>query len=104
MQAGVKVRIVELPTIHSRIASVFADTIDDGMRGGIPSEDWSSVVTVYGSAARPIAEFTGNERPRNMRVLLLDRDGKVVWFHDEGYSPRELLGLIDTLASLDTTY
>jgi hypothetical protein len=101
MQAGAKVRIVELPTIHSRIASVFEDTIDEGMKGGIPPEDWSSVVTVYGSAARPIVAFTGNERPRNMRVVLLDRDGKVVWFHDEGYSPRELLGLLDTLASLE---
>lgn len=101
MQAGAKVRIVELPTIHSRIASVFEDTIDEGMKGGIPPEDWSSVVTVYGKAARPIAEFTGNERPRNMRVLLLDRDGKVAWFHDEGYSPRELLALLDTLAALE---
>jgi predicted transcriptional regulator len=58
-------------------------------------------VTVYGKAARPIAAFTGNERPRNMRVLLLDRDGKVVWFHDEGYSPRELLEMIGVIESLD---
>lgn len=101
LQAGAKVRIVELPTISSRIASVFEDTIDEGMKSGIPSEDWSSVVTVYGSAARPIAAFTGNERPRNMRVLLLDGDGRVVWFHDEGYSPRELLEMMDVLASLD---
>jgi hypothetical protein len=101
MQAGAKVRIVELPTINSRIASVFEDTIDEGMKGGIPPEDWSSVVTVYGKAARPIAAFTGNERPRNMRVLLLDRDGKVVWFHDEGYSPRELLEMIGVIESLD---
>lgn len=101
LQAGATLRIVELPTIPSRIASLFDDTIDEGMRNGIPPEDWSSVVTVYGAAARPIAAFTGTERPRNMRVLLLDASGRVVWFHDEGYSPRELLDLLAAAAALE---
>jgi hypothetical protein len=100
--AGMRLRIVELPTIPSRIASLFDDTIDQGMRNGIPPEDWASVVTVYGAAARPIAAFTGTERPRTMRVLLLDASGRVVWFHDEGYSPRELLDLLGAAAALES--
>lgn len=100
LEAELDVRIIELPTIPSAIASLFSGTIDEGMRGGIPPEDWPSVVTVYGSAAQPIAEFTGNEKNRNMRVLLLDAEGRVVWFHDEGYSAREQLDMEARLADL----
>jgi hypothetical protein len=100
LAAELDVRIVELPTIPSAIASLFSGTIDEGMRGGIPPEDWASVVTVYGSAAAPITAFTGNEKNRNMRVLLLDGEGRVVWFHDEGYSAREQLDMEARLAEL----
>lgn len=91
LQAELDVRLVEVPTIPGAIPSLFSGTIDEGMRGGIPPEDWGTVVTVYGDDAEPIARFTGDERPRNARVLLLDGEGRVVWFHDEGYSARELL-------------
>lgn len=90
LQAEVPVRVHEVPTIDSRIASVFANSIDGGMRSGIPSEDWGSVITVYGDANK-IVRFTGREKPRNMRVVLLDADGRVIWFHDRGYSPRLVL-------------
>ncbi len=90
LQAEVPVRVREVPAIDSRIASLFANSIDGGMRSGIPSEDWGSVITVYGDAGK-IARFTGREKPRNMRVVLLDAEGRVVWFHDRGYSPRLVL-------------
>jgi hypothetical protein len=63
------------------------------MRSGIPSEDWASVVTVYGSPAREVVALTGNENGRNMRVLLLDHGGVVRWFHDRGYSAGKMLEL-----------
>ncbi|MDK2970820.1 MAG: hypothetical protein PWP23_575 [Candidatus Sumerlaeota bacterium] len=66
--------------------------IDEGMRSGIPREDWRSVVTVYKDAGR-IVRATGNENPRNARVLLLDKTGRIVWFHDSGYSAGKMLEL-----------
>jgi hypothetical protein len=93
LQARTPVRILEVPTIPGLIPSLLDGTIDEGMRSGIPSEDWASVVTVYGSPAREVVALTGNENGRNMRVLLLDRDGVVRWFHDRGYSAGKMLEL-----------
>jgi outer membrane protein assembly factor BamB len=93
LQAGTPARILEIPTIGSRIASAFSGSIDSGMRSGIPSEDWGSVVTLYGADARALKAFTGTERPRNMRVIVLDAEGTVRWFHDRGFSAGKLLEL-----------
>ena len=93
LQAQTPVQLIEVPTIPGLIPSLAGAWIDSGMRSGIPSEDWSTVVTVYGDGAAQVASFTGREQPRNMRVLLLDGDGRVRWFHDRGFSARELLEL-----------
>jgi hypothetical protein len=90
LQAEVPVRILEIPTIEGLAARLASGWIDGGMRRGIPEEDWSGVVTVYGDAAR-ITELTGTENPRNTRAILLDERGEIVWFHDRGYSPRLVL-------------
>lgn len=93
LQSKTPVRVLEVPTIGSRIATVFAGSIDSGMRGGIPNEDWGSVVTLYGAGARTLRELTGSERGSNMRVLLIDSDGVIRWFHDRGFSAGKLLQL-----------
>lgn len=93
LQADLGLRIYEVPTIPGLLASGASGWIDDGMRSGIPPEDWKSVVTVYGSKAEPIAKLTGNEATRNGRVLLLDAEGRVQWMHDRGYSASKLLEL-----------
>jgi hypothetical protein len=93
LQADLGLRIYEVPTIPGLLASGASGWIDDGMRSGIPQEDWKSVVTVYGSKAEPIAKLTGNEATRNGRVLLLDAEGRVQWMHDRGYSASKLLEL-----------
>lgn len=87
------VGILEVPTIPGLFPTVLAGTIDSGMRSGIPSEDWGSVVTVYGGDAGELVRFTGNERPRNIRVLLVDESGMVRWFHDRGFSAGKLIEL-----------
>ena len=84
-QAGHQVKMAEIPTIDGLFPTVFSETIDDGMRSGIPSEDWAGVITVYDDAER-IIKFTGNENSLPARVLLLDADGRVVYFHDRGFS------------------
>ncbi|MCE9593673.1 MAG: hypothetical protein K8S98_05730 [Planctomycetes bacterium] len=97
MQLGSPVKRVEVPTIDGLVPGLIAGSIDDGMRAGIPSEDWAAVATVYQSDAARIVAFTGDERPRNGRVLLIDREGVVRWFHDRGFSPSKLAEL-DRLA------
>ncbi|NOT29689.1 MAG: hypothetical protein HOP15_04475 [Planctomycetes bacterium] len=100
LQAGIPLRVIELPTIPGLFPRVISGTIDSGMQSGIPSEDWASVVPVYGSPARTIVEFTGNEQPRNIRVLLLDQEGRVHWFHDRGFSASKLLELDRSVRTL----
>jgi hypothetical protein len=98
LQAGVDVRMVEVPTIRGSAPRLFAAGIDEGMREGIPPPEWGSVVTVYGDASK-IAAFTGDEG-RNARILLLDGKGRVAFFHDRGYSPATLLRLKEALERL----
>ncbi len=99
IQGQVSVPVVEVPTIEGLVPGLIAGTIDEGMRNGIPQEDWASVVTVY-SDASDIVAFTGNDKPNNARVVLLDSSGKVAWFHDRGYSARLIDELKEALAGL----
>ena len=100
VQVGFPCPIVEVPTIPGLVPSMFKGMIDNGMRSGIPNEDWGSVITVYADA-QAIVDFTGNENPRNGRILLLDKDGRVVWFWDQGYSARRVLDLKRAVESQD---
>ncbi len=99
VQLGTPVDLAELPTIRGFVPSLIAPRIDEGMRSGIPSEDWGSVVTIYDDADR-IVEFTGNEKPRNARVLLIGEDGTVAWFFDRGYSVSALKSLDEAARKL----
>lgn len=99
LQAGVNAKIFELPTVESAIAGAFSARIDEGMRSGIPDGDWGGVITIYDDA-ESVVKFVGNERPRNARVLLLNAEGEVVWFQDDGYSPRLALELKETIDAL----
>ncbi len=94
---GVEIR--ELPTIPGMVPRMFSGMIDSGMRSGIPDEDWGAVITVY-SDGDAIAKFTGNDPGLPGRILLLDGDGTVVFFHDEGYSVGALTRLMDVAAGL----
>lgn len=102
MQAGVTARIVEVPTIPGLVTSLASGWIDDGMRSGIPREDWGAVVTLYGGAADPVAEFTGTESGRNARVLVLDQGGRVAWFTDRGYSASQAIEVASLLEKLQS--
>ena len=93
LQAETPARILEVPTIPGLAASWFGDRIDAGRRTGIPDEDWGTVVTVYGDGGSRLVDLTGNEGPRNVRVLLVDATGTVRWFHDRGFSAGKLLEL-----------
>ncbi len=95
-QSGTEVRRMEVPAVGGWFPAMFLQpTIDDGMRAGIPERDWPAVVTLYGDDAERVRAFTGTERGRNARILLLDDRGVVRWFRDDGYSPANLLEMID---------
>jgi hypothetical protein len=98
-QVGYDVKMAEVPTIAGLFPTIFSDSIDGGMRSGIPQEDWAGVITVYDDADR-IIRFTGNENSLPARVLLLDSEGKVVFFHDRGYSVGSLKKLGTALDKL----
>jgi hypothetical protein len=98
-QASVSVRRYELPTIPGLLPRLCSGRIDAGMRSGIPEEDWSAVITVYGDAGI-LTRFLGNENPLPARVLLLDGAGRVAFFHDEGYSVASLMRLKGAIESL----
>lgn len=95
-ESGVSVSIYELPTIPGLIPGLFARVIDDGMRSGIPEDDWAIVVTIYDDA-KVVARFLGNATPLPARVVLLDGDGRVAFFHDRGFSIETLLRLKEAL-------
>jgi hypothetical protein len=89
--------VYEVPAIAGMIPSLFQGSIDEGMRKGIPRESWKDVITVYGGGGSKLTEWTGTENPNNARVVLLDEQGRVVWFYDRGYGLPPLKELLQKL-------
>jgi hypothetical protein len=86
--------VLEVPVIPSLVWRPLAGFIDAGMRGGVPSDSWSSVVTVYGDGAA-LRGFLGDQSGLSAIVLLLDENGFVRWLHTGGFTTaagRQLLG------------
>ena len=80
-----RVDVYELPTIAGMFPQFFKTQINNGMRAGIPKELWKGVITVY-EDGESVQAFTGNVNPNNARVILLDKQGKVKYFYDRGFS------------------
>jgi hypothetical protein len=96
---GVTVSTFELPTIKGIFPRMFSTVIDSGMRRGIPKDLWKGVITIYKDGSK-IQKFTGNEKPNNTRVILLDSKGIVRYFNDEGFSVSGLNELIKISSSI----
>jgi hypothetical protein len=99
LQADIKAEIVEVPTIAGMMPQMVQGFIDNGMRSGIPKSDWGSVVTVYEDAPK-IIEALGNERPQSASVVLLNKEGRIVWSSNIGYSATQILELKKVAESL----
>ena len=94
--AKVKTPVFEVPAVKGFFVGLFKERLDQSMRNGIPSEIWKAVVTVYGDSEKLI-NFTGSQKPRNSRVFVLDKNGKVIYFHDRGFSVNNLQRLLKVL-------
>lgn len=77
LQSETDLRILEVPAVRGWAPRLLSGKIDQGMREGIPPADWASVVTVYKDADK-LAELTGTELGNNVRVLLLDAQGRII--------------------------
>jgi len=93
-----KVDAYEIPTIQGLFPRMFSTVIDNGMRKGIPKQLWKGVITVYEDGEK-VQAFTGNEDPNNARVLLLNKEGIVLYFYDDGFSVEALNQLRDVLTA-----
>lgn len=91
-----RVQVFEVPTIKGLVPKLIKGKINNGMRNGIPKQIWKAVITIYEDGER-VQKFTGNEKPNNARVLLIDKNGKVLFFYDEGFSVPALNQLRKTI-------
>lgn len=80
-----QVSVYEVPTIQGLFPRMFSPLINNGMRAGIPKPLWKGVVTIYKDGDQ-VQAFTGNENPNNTRVVLLNEQGKIIYFYDQGFS------------------
>lgn len=94
-----QVAVYEIPTIQGMAPRMFSTYIDNGMRRGIPKDLWKGVITVYADGDK-IQQFTGNQNPNNSRVILLDPQGKVLYFYDRGFSVEALNAVREQLTAL----
>lgn len=94
-----EISVFELPTIKGMFPRMFKTKIDEGMRRGIPKPLWKSVITIYKDGDL-VQKFTGNERPNNTRVVLLDQNGIIRHFDDQGFSVPSLNQLRKSISEI----
>ncbi len=92
----VSVDVYEVPAIQGMFPRMFKTFINNGMRSGIPKELWKGVITLY-QDGEAMQAFTGNNKPNNARVMLLNQKGEVVYFYDRGFSVAALNALISVI-------
>jgi len=91
-----KVNVYELPTIQGLFPRMFSTMIDNGMRKGIPKSLWKGVITIYADGNQ-VQALTGNTNPNNARAILLDENGTIIYFYDQGFSVAALNDVRDKL-------
>ncbi len=93
-----KVNVYEIPTIQGLFPKMFSTFIDNGMRSGIPKPLWKGVITIY-EDGEMIQALTGNENAGNARVVLLNKNGQILYFYDQGFAVEPLNQVRDIIAA-----
>ena len=91
--------VFEVPTIAGMLPRMFETQINNGMRAGIPKSLWGGVITVFEDGDK-VQALTGNINPNSARVLLLDSEGQIRFFYDEGFAVAPLKALRTELSKL----
>jgi len=78
-------RVVSVPAVTSWWSWLWRDRLEDAIRNALPESYWPGVVTLYDDAPE-VAGFTGNRHGSTARVLLLDEQGRVVFFNADGFN------------------
>lgn len=86
--------VYELLAIPGLVPRLFAQSIRSELRAGTPPEQRRAVLTVFAEAEK-LMQFTGAANPVPARVLLLGPEGRVAYFHDQGYSVQAQRQLIE---------
>ena len=96
-----KLAFFEVPAIAGIIWRPMSGWIDNGMRGGVAKEKWSRVVTLYADAGT-LRDFLGDYGGYTTHAVLVDREGKVAWFHAGGFSEKAAASLQEAIKKLTT--
>lgn len=95
------VRFYEIPVIHEM--NILSQTfINEGMRAGIPNPTTrEKTITLYLDkvAFRRALEIPNEE---TIYVVVLDRQGNIVWRTEGAYSPEKGAALLDAIQELST--
>jgi hypothetical protein len=93
-----RVTFYEIPMIGgmARMGKWF---IDSGMRRGTPKADYGHVITVYGGTG-PWKQRVGFGDPKSAYLILIDREGKVVWRYAGGLQAKVWQSLISEVSRL----
>lgn len=96
-----RVTFYEIPMIGglARLGKWF---IDRGMRQGTPRSDYEHVITVYGGTD-PWQRRVGFRDPKAAYLILLDRDGNVVWTYAGAFDRQAHRVLVSEIAGLLTS-
>jgi hypothetical protein len=86
----------EIPAIQGMFPRMFSTLINNGMRAGIPKELWGGVITLYEDGDEMQA-FTGNVNGNNARLLLINNQGKILYFYDRGFSVQAMNNMRDVI-------
>jgi len=93
-----KVTFFEIPMIGG-LARMGKWFIDGGMRRGTPKTDYGNVITVYGGTDA-WKRRVGFRDPNAAYLILIDRDGKVVWRYAGAFADDPYAALSSKVSSL----
>ena len=95
-----KVTFYEIPMIGG-IARLGKWFIDSGMRRGTPKADHENVITVYGGTDSWKQRVSYGD-PGAAYLILIDRNGKVVWRHSGAFDEEQYKSLSSEISNLLT--
>lgn len=93
LQLQTPIRRFELGVVPSTFGIVLAPAIDANRRTRRAMVTWPDVLVFRGPSADAIATQTGMGDAQYARVMLVDRERRIVWWNDRGFTPERVTEL-----------